>query len=83
MGTSECSARLGIELRNNRRDQIRIAPMRDSGLEPGILLNNIGLIEKWIKDTLGQARSGVFLVVSMWLLKKRNHKRVNSLMIYG
>ena len=58
MGTSERSARLGIELKNNRRDCIRIAPMRDSGLEPGILFSNIGLIEKWIRDTLGQARSG-------------------------
>ena len=58
MGTSERSYRLGIDLRNNKRDQIRIAPMRDSDIEPDLLSNSIKEVEKWIRNALGQARSG-------------------------
>ena len=53
MGTSERSYRSGIDLRNDKRDQIRIAPMRDSDIGPGLLSNSIKEVEKWIRDALG------------------------------
>ena len=56
--TLERNRRLGIKLRNNRRHQIRIAPMRDSGIRPGLLSEKVCEVERWIRDTLGQARSG-------------------------
>ena len=57
MDTSERNLRLGIKFRNVRRHQIRIAPMKESGIQPGLLSEKVSEVERWVRDTLGQARS--------------------------
>ena len=52
---SDRCRRLGIESWNNKRNYIRIAPMRGSDLPGSFLSQKIGVVEKWIKDTLTQA----------------------------
>ena len=53
----ERNFRLGVELSNIRRDQIRIAPVMGSNLEKGLLSEKILGFEKWIEDTLSQVKS--------------------------
>ena len=55
---SERNHHLGIKPKNNRRQQIRIAPMKNSGITPGLLAEKVEEVGRWIRDTLGQARSG-------------------------
>ena len=49
--------RLGIEVKNHRRNQIRIAPVKGSNMEPGLLSGRIREVEKWIKDYFSQVKS--------------------------
>ena len=53
--------RLGIEPRNNRRNQIRIAPMMGSDIKKGCLSEKIEFVRKWICDTLSQAKLNLTL----------------------
>ena len=57
MDTSERNLRLGIKFKNVRRHQIRIAPMKESGIQKGLLYEKISEVERWVRDTLGQATS--------------------------
>ena len=50
--------RLGIEPKNSRRNQIRIAPMRGSNIPPNFLAGKIAEVEKWVRDTLRCVNSG-------------------------
>ena len=52
MNERERNRRLGIDSRNNWRNQIRIAPMRGSNLPDKVLAGRISEVEKWIRDTL-------------------------------
>ena len=52
MSQSDRCRRLGIEPINNRRNQIRIAPMRGSDLPRNFLAGKIVEVEKWVRDTL-------------------------------
>ena len=52
----ERDRRLGVELQNNRRSYIRIAPSKDNPGEKGFLSEKINSVEKWIKNTLSQAK---------------------------
>ena len=56
MKTDERFRRLGIELRNNRRAHIRIAPMKGCDMPKSFLSQNINAVEKWIKNTVSQAK---------------------------
>ena len=56
MKIDERFRRLGIELRNNRRAHIRIAPMKGSDMPKSFLSQNINAVEKWIKNTVSQAK---------------------------
>ena len=49
-------ARLGVQVKNNDRNLIRIAPLRGSVFPEGLLSQKINVIKKWIKNTLGQAK---------------------------
>ena len=49
--------RLGIESKNNRRNHIRIAPMRGTKMPPNFLAGRINEVEKWIRNTLGCVKS--------------------------
>ena len=49
--------RLGILFKNHKRNQIRIAPMRDSKLKPNVLPGKIAEVEKWVRDTLRGVKS--------------------------
>ena len=53
----ERNFRLGVEVSNIRRNQIRIAPVMGSNLGKGLLSEKILGFEKWIKDTLSQVKS--------------------------
>ena len=48
--------RLGVEPRNKRRNQIRIAPMKGCSMEESFLSEKISIVEKWIKNILSQAK---------------------------
>ena len=48
--------RLGIQLRNNKRNHIRIAPMKVCDMPEIFLSQRIGVVERWIKNTLSQAK---------------------------
>ena len=50
--------RLGIKVKNSRRDQIRIAPLQDCVMQPGLLSKRIDDVRKWVQNALRQARSG-------------------------
>ena len=49
-------ARLGVQVMNNKRNIIRIAPMRGSNFPEGLLSKKIDVVKGWIKNTLGQAK---------------------------
>ena len=49
--------RLGIENKNPRWNQIRIAPMRGSNLGQNALSGKIKAVEKWIRETLRCVKS--------------------------
>ena len=49
--------RLGIKLKNPKRSWIRIAPVKDSNIKPGLLSEKVREVDKWIHDTLGKIRS--------------------------
>ena len=53
--------RLGIEPQNNRRNQIRIAPMVGSNIKKGCLSEKIEYVRKWIRETLSQAKLNLTL----------------------
>ena len=55
-GVDERYRRLGVEPRNKRRNQIRIAPMKGCLMEESFLSGKISIVEKWIKNTLSQAK---------------------------
>ena len=59
MSDADRNHRLGLEYKNFRRNQIRIAPMKDSGLQSGILSEKVDEVKRWITDTLSQAKSDV------------------------
>ena len=48
--------RLGIELQNNRRAQIRIAPMKGCEMPTRFLPQKIVAVEKWIRNMLSRAK---------------------------
>ena len=48
--------RLGIELRNNKRNHIRIAPMKGCDMPKNFLSQKIAVVERWVKNTLRQAK---------------------------
>ena len=60
--------RLGIKLKNPKRSWIRIAPVKDSNIKPGLLSEKVREVDRWIHDTLGKIRSNAlpkkFSVVS-------------------
>ena len=58
MKDSDRIRRLGIESKNCRRNQIRIAPMRGSDMPPDLLAGKIVEVEKWVRDTLRCVKSG-------------------------
>ena len=70
----ERNHRLGVVLKNTQRNWIRIAPVKGSNLQQGLLKGKISEVERWIKDTLGQATIGSvpdnFSVVSAWEIPK-------------
>ena len=47
--------RLGLAIKNVKRNWIRIAPMKNSNIRAGLLSENISEVEWWVKDTLDQA----------------------------
>ena len=49
-------ARLGVEVRNNHRNLIRIAPMKGIDFPEDLLSKNIGVVKGWIKNTLDHAK---------------------------
>ena len=49
-------ARLGVQVKKNDRNLIRISPLRESVFPEGLLSQKIDVIKKWIKNTLGQAK---------------------------
>ena len=49
--------RLGIQLKNPKRSWIRIAPVKDSNIQPGLLSERVCEVDRWIRDTLGKIRS--------------------------
>ena len=53
--------RLSIEPQNNRRNQIRIAPMMGSDIKKGCLSEKIEYVRKWIRETLSQAKLNLTL----------------------
>ena len=57
LSDSDRKCRLGIVSENERRNQIRIAPMRGSNLSPNALSGRISEVEKWIRDTLRCVKS--------------------------
>ena len=54
--TSEWNRRLGIEPLNEKRNSIRIAPMKGSNLPPGMLAKKVQGIREWIIRTLQLAK---------------------------
>ena len=48
--------RLGVELQNNRRSHIRIAPMKGRDLPKGFLSRKIDVVRKWVKNAISKAR---------------------------
>ena len=58
MKDSDRISRLGIESKNFRRNQIRIAPMRGSDMPLDLLAGKIVEVEKWVRDTLRCVKSG-------------------------
>ena len=53
---SEWNRRLGIEPINNKRNSIRIAPMKGSDLQKGALAKKAECIRNWIGKTLQKAK---------------------------
>ena len=51
------NVRLGIDFKNHRWNQIRIAPMRGSNLGENVLSGKIKEVEKWIRETLRCVKS--------------------------
>ena len=64
---SERTWRLGLANKNPKQNWIRIAPMKNSNIKSGVLEERIPEVERWVKNTLGQANIGSvpdkFLVV--------------------
>ena len=48
--------RLGVELLNNRRAHIRIAPMKGCDMPKSFLSQKIDAVRKWIKNVISQAK---------------------------
>ena len=48
--------RFGVELQNNRRAHIRIAPMKGSDLPKGFLSQKIDAVRNWVKNAISQAK---------------------------
>ena len=69
---NERNRRLGIETRNNLRNQIRIAPMRGSNIQPDVLAGKIVEVEKWIRDTLGGVKSSA-MPKSFSVIPRKEH----------
>ena len=66
----ERNRRLGIEPINNRINSIRIAPMKGSELQPGMLAKKVDCFRDWITSTLLRAKlssvhKGVSIVPSL------------------
>ena len=57
MKESDLLNRLGIQSKNIRRNQIRIAPMRGSNMPPDLLAGKVVEVEKWVQDTLRCVKS--------------------------
>ena len=50
--------RLGLEIKNFKKNWIRIAPMKNSKIPSGLLSEKIPEVYRWVKDTLDQANLG-------------------------
>ena len=48
--------RLGVEPMNNKRNHIRIAPVKDCSMKKDFLLDKVDIVEKWIRNSLSQAK---------------------------
>ena len=72
LNESERNKRLGITSINNKRNIIRIAPMRGSNIQPNVLAGKVVEVEKWIKDTLRCVKSRT-LPNSFSVIPKKEH----------